>query len=100
MVNSIMAEYMYLLTCRVQLHGLCVHMQCYFTRSPDMSTFMEDVRLVRPTEMLVPPRITSMMYDRFQEMHANRSAASPEDEERQRQVSCFCFLCTCCFVRA
>lgn len=100
MVNSIMAEYMYLLTCRVQLHGLCAHMQCYFTRSPDMSTFMEDVRLVRPTEMLVPPRITSMMYDRFQEILTTRSATSPEDKERQRQVSCFCFPCADCPVRA
>ena len=72
-----------------------MQVQCYFTRSADMSTFMEDVRLVRPTEMLVPPRITSMLYDRFQEMLAARSATSPEDKERKRQVDLFRFLCTC-----
>lgn len=70
-------------------------MQCYFTRSADMSTFMEDVRLVRPTEMLVPPRISSMLYDRFQEMLAARSATSLEDKDRQRQVHLLRFLCTC-----
>lgn len=94
MVCFIMAELWYLVTCRAQLHGLCAQMQCYFTHSPDMSTFMEDVRLVRPTEMLVPPRITSMLYDRFQEMLAARSATSLEDKERQRQVDLLRFLCT------
>lgn len=62
-------------------------MQCYFTRSTDMSTFLEDVRMVRPTEMLMPPRITSMLYDRFQEMLAAKSATSPADREQQRQAS-------------
>ena len=61
--------------------------QCYFTRSTDMSTFLEDVRTIRPTEMLMPPRITSMLYDRFQEMLAAKSATSPAESERQRQAS-------------
>ena len=65
-----------------------VHLQCHFTRSPDMSTFLEDMRLIRPTEMLAPPRITSMMFDHFQEVLGAKSASSsPEDRERQRQAS-------------
>lgn len=52
-----------------------------------MSSFMEDVSLIRPTELLMPPRITSMMHDRFQEMLAAKSATSPEQEQQQRQAS-------------
>ena len=48
---------------------------------------MEDVSLIRPTELLMPPRITSMMHDRFQEMLAAKTAASPEQEQQQRQAS-------------
>ena len=62
-------------------------MQCYFTRSSDMSTLMEDMSLIRPTEMLIPPRVTSMMHDRFQEMLAAKSASSPAEREGQRQAS-------------
>ena len=64
-----------------------VQLQCYFTRSSDMSTFLEDVRLIRPTEMLAPPRITSMMYDHFQELLGVKTASSPEEREQQRQAS-------------
>ena len=62
-------------------------LQCHFVRKSDMSSFMEDVSLIRPTELLMPPRITSMMHDRFQEMLAAKSAASPEQEQQQRQAS-------------
>ena len=57
-----------------------------------MSSFMEDVSLIRPTELLMPPRITSMMHDRFQEMLAAKSATSPEQEQQQRQASPTCPL--------
>lgn len=69
------------------MKGCTIHSQCYFTRSPDMSTFLEDVRLIRPTEMLAPPRITSMMYDHFQELLGAKTASSPEEREQQRQAS-------------
>ena len=72
---------------QMQRQNSPVHLQCYFTRSLDMSTFLEDMRLIRPTEMLAPPRITSMMYDHFQELLGAKSASSPEDRERQRQAS-------------
>ena len=67
---------------------LTVHvcLQCHFVRKSDMSSFMEDVSLVRPTELLMPPRITSMLHDRYQEMLAAKSAASPEQEQQQRQA--------------
>lgn len=64
-----------------------------------MSTFMEDVSLIRPTEMLMPPRITSMMYDRFQEAMAAGGPASPEELEQRRQASpslaCCMLACKC-----
>ena len=71
---------------------LTVHvcLQCHFVRKSDMSSFMEDVSLIRPTELLMPPRITSMMHDRYQEMLAAKSAASPEQEQQQRQASLTC----------
>ena len=69
-----------------------VCLQCHFVRKSDMSSFIEDVGLIRPTELLMPPRITSMMHDRFQEMLAAKSAASPEQEQQQRQASLLCTL--------
>ena len=72
---------------RDALEMIAVRSQCYFTRAPDMSTFLEDVCLIRPTEMLVPPRITSMMYDHFQELLGAKSASSAEEREQQRQAS-------------
>ena len=83
--------------CRMSIHRLrcgfprwtdChACLQCHFVRKSDMSSFMDDVSLIRPTELLMPPRITSMMHDRFQEMLAAKSAASPEQEQQQRQAS-------------
>ena len=83
--------------CRMSIHRLrcgfsrwtdChACLQCHFVRKSDMSSFMEDVGLIRPTELLMPPRITSMMHDRFQEMLAAKSAALPEQEQQQRQAS-------------
>ena len=33
----------------------------------DMSTFFEDVKTVRPTAMMIIPRIANMVYDQAQE---------------------------------
>jgi fatty acid CoA ligase FadD9 len=60
----------------------------YFVRSPDMSTFLDDMRAVRPTEGLFPPRLINMMYDHFNEMLARIPAAKTEEQrQQQRQVS-------------
>lgn len=48
------------------LQGMLAGGQTHFTRAPDMTTFFDDLALVRPTEGLFPPRITSMLHDRFQ----------------------------------
>lgn len=37
-----------------------------FTASSDLSTFLEDVALVRPTELSLVPRVCEMLYQRYQ----------------------------------
>ena len=51
--------------------------QTHFTRAPDMTTFFDDLALVRPTEGLFPPRITSMLHDRFQAGPARAAQLPP-----------------------
>jgi long-subunit acyl-CoA synthetase (AMP-forming) len=53
-----------------------------------MSTFFEDLRLVRPSEVFLPPRLTSMMYDKFQaELRIQQELMhTPEDKEAAREV--------------
>lgn len=64
-----------------------------FARSPDMSTFFEDMRIARPTEGLFPPRIINMLHDRFQEQLAHLpTAKSDEERQQQRQVRFLPFL--------
>jgi fatty acid CoA ligase FadD9 len=61
--------------------------QIYFVRSPDMSTFFDDLRAVRPTEGMFPPRLINMLHDRFNEMLSRLPApASDEEREQQRRV--------------
>lgn len=38
----------------------------YFTLKADMSTLLEDIRLIRPTSLTLFPRICEMIYDYFQ----------------------------------
>jgi fatty acid CoA ligase FadD9 len=65
--------------------------QTYFTRSPDLSYFFEDMRVVRPTGVMFPPRISAMMYDRFNEELDRLPPAQDEaGRQQQRQVrGCF-----------
>ncbi len=58
----------------MRVQGMLAGGQTHFTRAPDMTTFFDDLALVRPTEGLFPPRITSMLHDRFQ---ARPTAHSP-----------------------
>lgn len=41
--------------------------QTYFLRSPSMSSFFEDLQEVRPTEIVLPPRVCTLLYENFVE---------------------------------
>ena len=71
--------------------------QTFFTRSPDLSLFFEDMREVRPTGVMFPPRISAMMYDRFNEqLDRAPPADTPEGRAQQRKVRLFWRLpCVC-----
>jgi fatty acid CoA ligase FadD9 len=59
----------------------------YFTLKSDMSTLFEDIRLARPTEMFIIPRISNMIYQHFQmevlrlaSRHPNQSLETHENQ--------------------
>src|SRR3954468_16971879 len=56
----------------------------YFTANPDMSTLVEDFRLVRPTEAVMFPRVFEMVHRHFLGEVARRSARAGADVERIR----------------
>jgi fatty acid CoA ligase FadD9 len=39
---------------------------CFFTARSDLSTLIEDIALVRPTELVMPPRVCDMLFQRYQ----------------------------------
>lgn len=47
----------------------------HFVTNPDLSTLWEDLQRVRPTDLLLVPRVSAMLYQRFQEMQATPQAA-------------------------
>ena len=49
----------------------------YAVRS-DMSTFFEDIKVCRPTSMMIIPRIANMLFDQAQEM-----IRKAKDEDKQ-----------------
>jgi fatty acid CoA ligase FadD9 len=49
---------------------------CYFTAESDLSTFIEDLRLVRPTQMALVPRICEMIFQHYQSEMQRRSPHS------------------------
>ncbi|HYZ54361.1 MAG TPA: carboxylic acid reductase, partial [Streptosporangiaceae bacterium] len=52
---------------RVMLYGtLASGGTCFFTARSDLSTLFEDIALVRPTELAMPPRICDMLFQRYQ----------------------------------
>ncbi|NEW48874.1 AMP-binding protein [Nocardia cyriacigeorgica] len=52
---------------RLALTGVLVRGgTAYFTAAADMSTLFDDIALVRPTEMVFVPRVSDMIFQRFQ----------------------------------
>ncbi len=51
----------------------------YFVTKTDMSTLMDDIRLVRPTVIWTVPRIAGMFHQRLVAELAKRGVASPDD---------------------
>lgn len=55
----------------------------YFTANADMSTLFEDLRLVRPTEAVVFPRVLDMIHRHFLGEVARRTAVDPDADVEQ-----------------
>ena len=53
----------------------------YFTSQPDMSHLFEDLRDVRPTMMMLVPRVSSLIYQRFGSAMAKQMAAGRSDDD-------------------
>lgn len=68
--------------------GLLTGGQTFFLKSPSMSTFFEDIQEVRPTEIVLPPRICTLLYERFnEELDCIVQANGSTDIAELRQVS-------------
>ncbi|MEB3023484.1 carboxylic acid reductase [[Mycobacterium] crassicus] len=55
----------------------------YFSARSDLSTFLEDLALVRPTELNLVPRIWEMLYQHFQSELNGVTGVDPEAAEAQ-----------------
>ncbi|MFC8847217.1 MULTISPECIES: carboxylic acid reductase [unclassified Micromonospora] len=54
----------------------------YFSASSDLSTFLDDIRLTRPTEMSFVPRVCELIYQHYQaRLHRVRPGMDPEAHE-------------------
>lgn len=51
---------------------------CYFTARSDLSTFFKDLALVRPTDVLLVPRICDMFFQRYHSELERRVAAGED----------------------
>ena len=58
----------------------------YFAAKSDLSTLLEDLRLVRPTELNFVPRIWEMLYSEFQSEVGRRTAEGVDRETAESQV--------------
>ncbi|BBY08299.1 acyl-CoA synthetase [Mycobacterium noviomagense] len=58
----------------------------YFAAKSDLSTLLEDLRLVRPTELNFVPRIWEMLYGEFRSEVDRRIAAGADRETVESQV--------------
>src|SRR5262249_36572827 len=56
----------------------------YFVSKSDMSTLFEDIRLARPTTLVLVPRGSAMIYQHFQAELVRRSEGVTDEKERQR----------------
>ena len=67
--------------------GLLTGGQTFFLKSPSMGTFFEDIQEVQPTEIVLPPRICTLLYERFnEELDSLTQAKSSTDTAKLRQV--------------
>jgi fatty acid CoA ligase FadD9 len=57
----------------------------YFVAKSDMSTLFDDMRLARPTTMLLVPRVAGAIHQRFQTELVRRSSDEPSSDERERE---------------
>ncbi|MBF6413996.1 carboxylic acid reductase [Nocardia cyriacigeorgica] len=68
---------------RLALAGVLVRGgTAYFTAAADMSTLFDDIALVRPTEMVLVPRVSEMIYQRYQ----SELAGGRTDEQARAQL--------------
>ena len=58
----------------------------YFAAKSDLSTLLEDLRLVRPTELNFVPRIWEMLYSEYQSEIGRRAAEGADRETAESQV--------------
>jgi fatty acid CoA ligase FadD9 len=58
----------------------------YFAAKSDLSTLLEDLRLVRPTELNFVPRIWEMLYGDYQSEVARRTAVGVDRQTAESQV--------------
>jgi fatty acid CoA ligase FadD9 len=58
----------------------------YFAAKSDLSTLLEDLRLVRPTELNFVPRIWEMLYGEYQSEVGRRLAEGADRETAESQV--------------
>ena len=54
----------------------------YFAAKSDLSTLLEDLRLVRPTELNFVPRIWEMLYSEYQSEVGRRTAEGADSSDR------------------
>ncbi|WP_432150467.1 carboxylic acid reductase [Streptomyces sp. bgisy029] len=55
----------------------------YFTANSDLSSFLEDMALARPTEMSLVPRVCEMLFQKYQS-ELDRRSARDGDGDRER----------------
>src|SRR6185312_6301760 len=58
----------------------------YFAAKSDLSTLLEDLRLVRPTELNFVPRIWEMLYSEYQNEIGRRTAEGADQKTAESQV--------------
>src|ERR1700733_2616256 len=58
----------------------------YFAARSDLSTLLEDLRLVRPTELNFVPRIWEMLYSEYQSEVGRRTAEGADRQAAESQV--------------
>src|SRR6478736_1699411 len=58
----------------------------YFAATSDLSTFLQDIALVRPTELIFVPRIWQMLSQEFQSEVDRRSADGADRDAVENEV--------------